>query len=107
MDDMREIREADALADEVVDSGYPINPQFQQLMQQMSRGSFEFPSARLHEIYADTRLQLLTDDIRKIRVMSNKYQHAQGMQARSEREIPMLVANAREIISLLKQEYPE
>jgi hypothetical protein len=75
MDDMREVREADALADEVVDSGYPTNPQFQQLMQQMSRGSLEFPSAKLHEIYADTRLQLLTDDIRKIRVMSNKYQH--------------------------------
>jgi hypothetical protein len=29
------------------------------------------------------------------------------MQARAEREIPMLVANAKEIISLLQQEYPE
>ena len=107
MDDMRRVREAGALADEVVDSGYPANPQFQQLLQQMSRGSFEFPSARLHQVYADTRLQLLTDDVRKIRVMSNKYQRAQGMQARSEREIPLLVANAKEIVSLLKQEYPE
>lgn len=107
MDDMRLVREADALADEAVDSGYPSNPQAEELMRQMFRGSFEFPSARLHEIYADTRLQLLTDDIRKIRVMSNKYQRAQGMQTRAEHEIPTLVANAREIVGLLKQEYPE
>jgi hypothetical protein len=106
MNDIGDVREADALADEVVDSGYPNNPQARELMQQMFRGSSEFPSARLHEIYADTRLQLLTDDIRKIRVMSNRYQRAQGMQARSEREIPMLVASAKEIISLLQQEYP-
>jgi hypothetical protein len=105
--DNEQIREAEALADEVVDSGYPTNAAVMDLMQQMSRGSFEFPSARLHEIYADTRLQLLTDDARKIRMMSNRYQRAQGMQARSKREIPMLVANAKEIISLLQQEYPE
>jgi hypothetical protein len=72
-----------------------------------ARSPFEFPSARLHAVYAGTHLQLLTDDIRTVRVMSNKCQRAQGMQARSEREIPMLVARAREIISLLKQEYPE
>jgi hypothetical protein len=107
MDDIGQIREADALTDEVVNFGYPINPQFQELMQQMFRGSFEFPSAKLHEIYADARLPLLTDDIKKIRTMSNKYQRALGMQARSNREIPMLVANAQEIISLLQQEYPE
>jgi hypothetical protein len=29
----------------------------------MFRGSFEFPNARLHEIYADTRLQLLKEII--------------------------------------------
>jgi hypothetical protein len=107
MSDIGQVREADALADEVVDSGYPITPQVMEFMRQTFRGSFEFPNARLHEIYADTRLQLLTDDVRKIRVMSNKYQRAQGMRARSEREIPMLVANAKEIIGLLQQEYPE
>jgi hypothetical protein len=107
VNDNEQIREAEALADEVVDRGYPTNAAVTDLMQQMSRGSFEFPSARLHEIYADTRLPLLTDDIRKIRVMSNRYQRAQGMQARAEREIPMLVANAREIIGLLRREYPE
>jgi hypothetical protein len=48
----------------------------------------------------------LTDDIRKVRVMSNKSQRAQGMEPRSEREIPLLMANAKEIISMLQQEYP-
>lgn len=107
LDDSERAREADALAHEVVDSGYPLNPQFLDWMQQAFRGPFEFPSARLHEIYADTRLPLLIDDVRKVRVMSNKYQAAQGMRARSEREIPKLVADANEIIGLLQQEYPE
>lgn len=107
INDSERVREADGLADEVVDSGYPINPQVEDLMRQIYGGSFEFPSARLHEIYADTRLQLLTADVRKIRVMSNKYQRAGGMQARSDREIPMLLANAKEIVRLLQQEYPE
>lgn len=107
VNDIGKVQAADALADEVVDSGYPVTPQARELMQQMFRGTYEFPSARLHEMYADTPLRLLTDDVRKIRMMSNRYQRAQGMQARSHREIPMLVANAREIIKLLQQEYPE
>lgn len=105
--DSERIREAEALADEVVDRGYPTNAAATDLMQQMYRGSFEFPSARLHQTYADSRLQLLTDDARKIRVMSNRYQRAQGMRVRAEHEIPMLVSNAKEIISLLQREYPE
>jgi hypothetical protein len=105
--DNERIGEAEALTDEVVDSGYPTSAAVEDLMQQMYRGSFEFPSARLHEIYADRRLQLLTDDARKIRVMSNRYQRAQSMQVRSKHEIPMLVSNAKEIIGLLQQEYPE
>ena len=76
-------------------------------MDEIFSGSLEFPSARLHAIFADNHLQLLTDDARKIRVMSNRYQRAQGMQVRSEHEIPLLVSNAKEIISLLQQEYPE
>lgn len=39
--------------------------------------------------------------------MSDRYQRAQSLQVRSEYEIPMLVSNAKEIISLLQQEYPE
>lgn len=105
--DMERIQDAQHLADQVVDSGYPVNPRFVEWARNRFRGSFEFPSAELHLIYADTKLQLLTDDIRQIRVMSNKFQSAAGMQPRLEHEIPTLVKDAREIIALLRQEYPE
>jgi len=106
-DDSERIQDAQRLADLVVDAGYPINPQFEQWVRKRFRESFEFPSPELHAIYADTKLQILTDDIRQVRVMSNKFQTAAGMQPRVEHEIPTLVANAREIIALLRQEYPE
>lgn len=106
-DDRERIQEAQRLADEVVDSGYPFNPQFEAFVRKRVRESFEFPSPELHAIYADTKLQLLTDDIRQVRVMSNKFQTASSMQPRVEHEIPTLVENAREIIALLRQEYPE
>lgn len=107
IDDQERIQEARRLADQVVDSGYPINPQFEGWVRKMFHGTMEFPSPELHAIYADTRLQILTDDVRQVRVMSNKFQAAAGMKARLEREIPGLVANAREIIALLRQEYPD
>jgi Family of unknown function (DUF6090) len=106
-DDRERIQDAQRMADQVVDSGYPINPQFEAWARKMYHGSFEFPSPELHSIYADTKLQILTDDIRQVRVMSNKFQTAAGMQPRLEHEIPGLVTNAREIIALLRQEYPE
>lgn len=106
-DDRERIQEAQRQADEVVDTGYPIKLQFVEWARQIYHGSFEFPSAGLHAIYADTRLQILTDDIRQVRVMSNKFQTAAGMQPRLEHEIPTLVTNAREIIALLREEYPE
>lgn len=107
IDDQERIEEARRFADQVVDSGYPINPQFEGWVRKMFHGTMVFPSPELHAIYADTRLQILTDDIRHVRVMSNKFQAAAGMKARLEREIPGLVANAREIIALLRQEYPD
>jgi len=106
-DDRERIQEAQRLADQVVDSGYPINPRYEAWVRKRLREPFEFPSPELHAIHADTKLQILTDDIRQVRVMSNKFQTAAGMQPRLEHEIPTLVANAREIIALLRQEYPE
>jgi hypothetical protein len=107
LEDTERVRQADALAYEVVDSGYPPNQQAEEWWQQSFRGPLEFPSARLHEIYADARLPLLTEDVRKVRVMSNKYQAARSMQVRSEHEIPKLVADANELIVLLQKEYPD
>jgi hypothetical protein len=109
VDDRERLQEARRIADQVVDSGYPADPRFEAFFREMEmlRRPFEFPSPELHAIYADTRLQLLADDIRQVRVMSNAYQSASGMQVRLEYEIPALVANAREIIALLRQEYPQ
>ena len=106
-EDMEQIQEARRMADQVVDSGYPVNPRVEAFFRERMRGPFEFPSPELHAIYADTKLQLLAEDIRQVRIMSNTYQTASGMQIRLENEIPALVANAREIIALLRQEYPE
>jgi hypothetical protein len=106
-DDRERIQDTQRLADQVVDSGYPINPKFEACARKMYHGSMEFPSAELHAIYADIRLRILTDDIRQIRVMSNKFQTAVGMQPRLEHEIVTPVANAREINALLRQEYPD
>lgn len=106
-DDWERTQDAQRMADQVVDAGYPINPQFEAWARKRFRGSFEFPSPELHAIYADTRLEILSDDIRQVRVMSNKFQTAAGMLPRLEHEIPTLVENARQIIALLRQEYPE
>jgi len=106
-DDRERIQDAQRLADQVVDSGYPMNPQFEAFVRKSLRESFEFPSPELHAIYADTRLQILTDDVKQVRVMSNKFQAAAGMRPRLDHEIPSLVANAQEIIALLRQEYPD
>jgi hypothetical protein len=105
--DRERTEDALRLAAQVVDSGYPTNPQSKAFDRKRFREPYEFPSAELHAIFADTKLQILTDDIRQVRVMSNKFQTAAGMRPRLEHEIPTLVANAREIIALLRQEYPE
>jgi hypothetical protein len=107
VDDRERIQDAQRLADQLVDSGYPNYPKLEACAQKMYHGSIKFPSAELHAIYADSRFQILTDDIRQVRVMSNKFQTAAGMRPRLEHEIPTLVANAQEIIALLRKEYPE
>lgn len=108
VNDNAQIEQAEALANEVVDSGYRTNSAaIDVVMDEIFSGSLEFPSARLHAIFADNHLQLLTDDARKVRMMSNMFQRAQSMQVRAEHEIPMLVSKAEEIINLLQREYPE
>jgi len=106
-DDRERLQDARRIADQVVDSGYPVNPQADALLWKVFRESLEFPSPELHAIYADTRLRILTDDVRQVRVMSNTFQATGEMKPRVEHEIPTLVANAREIIALLRQEYPD
>jgi len=95
------------LADEVVDSNYPFDEQVLAVWRELSREPFAFPPTKLHELYRDTELHLLTDDINKIRALVNKYEKLRGLLARADYEIPRLTENANELIDLLKTEYPE
>lgn len=99
--------EASRAADLVVDAGYEFNDRLKALLRNSSSAPLRVPDPELHAIYADTRLQLLTDDIRQVRIMSNKFQACGGMQVRADSELPKAIAQAREIIALLRKEYPE
>ncbi len=60
------------------------------------------------DIYGDIDLQLLTDDIRKVRAMVNNLINlASLVDTRHEQELPRLKDSARQLIELLKSEYPE
>ena len=72
--------------------------------------SFSFPDSPIHEVYKETNLSLLTDDMKDIKVAANSYLvlgSYYGIRPRAEVEIPKLVAEAQELIALLKEEYPE
>jgi hypothetical protein len=99
--------EAMKLADEVVDSNYPFDEQAMAVMIEMSRKPVAVPATSLHEFYKDTELQLLTDDLNKVRAMVNKFGKLGNIKAHTDREIPKLLENAKELINLLKTEYPE
>jgi hypothetical protein len=71
------------------------------------RAPFEFPSAKMHELYRDVDLQLLTADTNKVKVLVNKYQQLNNIRAHVDHEIPSLLETARELIGRLNSEYPE
>jgi len=96
-----------ALAGTVVDMNYP---NVHEIFGAASPSSFSFPESRFHSVYKDTNLSLLTDDMEDIKVVVNSYLILggyYGIRPRTENEMPWLVANARELIVLLKEEYPE
>jgi len=101
------ILEAMKLADEVVDSTYLVDEQAMVVLRDIYREPYAFPPTKLYELYKDTELQLLTDDRNKIRVLVNKYDHLGQIRARTEAELPRLIESARELIELLKGEYPD
>jgi len=75
-----------------------------------SPSSFSFPDSPFHAAYEDTDLSLLTDKMRDIRVVVNSYLILggyYGIRPRAYTEMPWLAADARELIKLLKEEYPE
>jgi hypothetical protein len=96
-----------ALASRVVDMNY-LN--LHEIFPVGSLGSFSFPNSKLREAYKNTNRSLLTNNIKDLEVAVNNYLilgNAPGLRPRAEIEMPNLVANARELIALLKEEYPE
>jgi hypothetical protein len=96
-----------ALAGTVIDMNY------QNVHEDFGSGSpmlFSFPDSPFHAAYEDSNLYLLTDNMENIRVVINSYLilgSYYGIRPRAEIEMPRLAANARELIILLKKEYPE
>jgi Family of unknown function (DUF6090) len=99
--------EARKLADEVVDSNYPMDERAMGVLRELMRQPYTFPAASFQELYQDTKLQLLTDDMNKVRILANKFGSLGNIKAHTEHEIPDLLANAKELIDLLKTEYPQ
>jgi hypothetical protein len=96
-----------ALAGTVIDMNYP---SVHDVFGASSPSSFSFPESPFHMAYKDTNLSLLTDNMEDMKVVVNGYLILggyYGIRPRSENEMPRLAANAKELIALLKEEYPE
>ena len=95
------------LAGTVIDMNYPSVYQHFPVDQ---LESFSFPNSPIHDVYKDTNLSLLTDNMKDIKVVVNSYLvlgSYYGIRPRAEVELPKLVADAQELIAMLKEEYPE
>jgi hypothetical protein len=95
------------LAGTVIDMNYP---NVHEVFGSTSPSSFSFPESSFHMAYKDTNLFLLTDNMEDIKVVVNSYLALggyYGIRPRADTEMPKLAANARELILLLKEEYPE
>jgi Family of unknown function (DUF6090) len=98
--------EALKLANEVVDSNYPMDEHAMEVLRELRRQPYTFPAKSFRELYQDTNLQLLTDDMNEVRVLVNKFSALGNIKAHTDHEIPGLLVNAKELIDLLKAEYP-
>jgi hypothetical protein len=98
-------KNAQALANEIVDQNYPARDGTDSLSW---RSPYSFPPVELHDVYGDIDLQLLTNDIRKVRAMVNHFGYlGRHVNTRHEQELPKLKDRARQLIELLESEYPE
>jgi hypothetical protein len=95
------------LAATIIDMNYP---EVQAIFPSKSPSSFSFPESPLHKAYKDTNRSLLTDDLNDIRRVVNNYLILggyYGIRPRADTEMKKLEADARELVKLLKEEYPE
>jgi hypothetical protein len=93
------------LAYDVVDRNYPNTDEIESLKWMTP---YSFPPRDLHEAYGDIEVPLLTDDVKKIKVMVNRFGDlASSVRTRHDEELPTLQDTARSLIELLQREYPE
>jgi hypothetical protein len=105
--DAERLRATKNLAAELVDGNYPDSEEADSVTSKMIRGPYEFPPKALHEIYRGHELQLLTDDMNRIRMLTNVAREVGQLGARVGWEVPEAISMARKLIELLKAEYPE
>ena len=94
------------LAGTVVDMNYP---DVHKIFPAKSPNTFSFPDSPLHEAYEDANLSLLTDNPEKLRIAVNQYLILggyYGIRPRAETEMQKLEDDAKELIALLRSEYP-
>jgi len=105
--DYERIRATKMLAAELVDSNYPDSEEATSVTMKMVRDPYEFPPKELHEVYKGHELQLLTSDMNKIKMLTNVTSQVGQIRPRVEHEVPDAISMARELINLIKAEYPE
>jgi hypothetical protein len=99
--------EAQKLAHEVVDANYLVDEQAMAVMRELRHQPYTFPAQSFHELYQDTELQLLAEDMHQVRVLVNKFGELGNIKAHTDEEIPSLLDNAKELIDVLRTEYPK
>ena len=99
---------ANALANEVINKNYTSN-----IWETATKGNPafpDFPTPALHQSFRDMDLPLLTNDIKAVQTAVNGFTNmldTPSLGPRIDNEMPLLLARARELIELLKAEYPE
>jgi hypothetical protein len=95
-----------SLAGQVVDMNYP---GLGEVVPVNEYEVFSFPHSNIHAAYADANLSLLTHDVQSVAAAVNGYlilADKPGIRPRTENEMPELIASAKELIAMLKAEYP-
>jgi hypothetical protein len=85
-----------ALANQVVDMNYP---DLGSVVPAGETEKFSFPDSKIHTVYQDVHLSLLTSDMEKLMAAVNGYltlADKPGIGPRTEVEVPTLIANAQE-----------
>jgi hypothetical protein len=95
------------LAGQVIDLNYP---DLEEALPVGPVEAFAFPSTKLREKYGNVTRSLLTDDVDDIKVVINSYlilANSPGLRPRAEIEMPRLVSTAKDLITSLREEYPQ